>query len=286
MYEYLICAGQMKAGTTLLYDHLVRHPGIRKGQRKELHYFDTVEHPSKAEYDGLFAPGEGLKMDITPFYMYYAPSVERMAQTLDPSKVAVVVLLRDPVERAFSHYRMRKAQGMEDQPFEQCPALEPERTARGFHDLQLYSYFTRGLYVSQLDRLYQAFPRENVRVLLFEDFVRDQQRYVDEICDFVGLERVRVENLHSNKTVMRVKSRALAGLIGKLARMVPKSLRADWMRKLRRRLAAANECKGVEESIDPSFEQRLVAYYQQDVKELKDKYGLDVSKWRHFASMA
>ena len=285
MYEYLICAGQMKAGTTLLYDHLVRHPGIRKGQRKELHYFDTVERPSKAQYDSLFAPGEGLKMDITPFYMYYAPSVERMAQTLDPGKVAVVVLLRDPVERAFSHYRMRKAQGMEDQPFEKCPELESERTARGFHDLQLYSYFSRGLYLNQLERLYRVFPRENVRVLLFEDFVRDQQRYVNEICDFVGLQRIRVESMHSNKTVTRVKSRTLAGLMKKLARVVPKSLRANWMRKLRRRLTCANERKGGEERIDPAFEQKLVAYYRHDVKELKDRYGLDVSKWEHFASV-
>lgn len=285
MYEYLMGVGAMKAGTTLLYRQLLDHPQVRRGQRKSVDYFDVAQQPDKAEYDSLFAQGQGPKMDITPFYMYYAPSIQRMGQVLDPEKVAVVVLLRDPVERAFSHYRMRKSQDMEDQPFAATFDLEKERTARSYHDLQLFSYFTRGLYAGQLDRLYALFPKDNIRIYLFEEFIGNQQAWMDDICDFLGIDRVKVEDKHENKTVVKVKSRALANFVQKVACMVPKAMKRDWMRRLRRKVSNVNERKDVKERIDPAFEKKLVEYYKADVKRLKEEYGVDVSRWKHFAGV-
>ena len=284
MYEYMIGVGAMKAGTTLMYRQLLEHPQIRRGVRKSVDYFNITQAPSKAQYDALFAPGEGPKMDISPFYMYYAPSIERMAATLDPKRTAVVVLLRDPVERAFSHYRMRKSQNMEDQPFEATFELEASRTARSYHDLQLFSYFTRGLYAQQLDRLYALFPKENIRIYLFEEFIGHQQQWLDDLCGFLGIQRVLVQDMHENKTVVNVKSRALARLVEKIARLVPKSMKRRWMGKLRRKVTAANERKDVKETIDPAFARRLTEYYREEVLRLRDEYGGDSSIWRRVAS--
>ena len=75
MFEYLISPGVAKAGTTLLYDLLQKHPQIRRGQVKELHYFDYAENPVKAEYDEKFLPGQGLKMDIIAYDLYPNPSL-------------------------------------------------------------------------------------------------------------------------------------------------------------------------------------------------------------------
>lgn len=285
MYEYMIGVGAMKAGTTLMYRQLLEHPQIRRGVRKSVDYFNITQAPSKAQYDALFAPGEGPKMDISPFYMYYAPSIERIAATLDPKRTAVVVLLRDPVERAFSHYRMRKSQNMEDQPFEATFELEASRTARSYHDLQLFSYFTRGLYAQQLDRLYALFPKENIRIYLFEEFIGHQQQWLDDLCGFLGIRRVPVQDMHENKTVVNVKSRALARLVEKIARLVPKSMKRRWMGKLRRKVTAANERKDVKETIDPAFARRLTEYYREEVLRLRDEYGVDISKWKHFANL-
>ena len=59
MYEYMIGVGAMKAGTTLMYRQLLEHPQIRRGVRKSVDYFNITQAPSKAQYDALFAPGEG-----------------------------------------------------------------------------------------------------------------------------------------------------------------------------------------------------------------------------------
>lgn len=283
LYEYLIGVGAMKAGTTLLYDLLRKHPGLRCGHLKELHYFDHTDSPDKAEYDRLFAPGEGIKLDITPIYMYDQACIDKICRVLDPAKVAVVAVLRDPVERALSHYRMCLSQAQEKHSFEECFDLEPRRIAQNAHDLKNYSYFTRGLYAGQLDNLYRHFPAENIRVLIFEDFVRDQQGYVDQLCDFVGLPRIQVKSTHSNKTVVHVKSPALARFMRAMARLTPNRLKSNWMRRLKYLLARANEKKERKEAIDPAFIQKLVDYYRQDVQQLKAQYGLDLSKWKHFA---
>lgn len=283
MYEYLIGAGIAKAGTTLLYDLLQKHPQIRRGNVKELHYFDSVDEPVKAEYDAKFVPGEGLKMDITPMYMCDRVCVEKMAQVLDPQKVALVVLLRDPIERALSHYKMRISQDLEHKTFAECFAAEPEKSYPRVHDLRMYGYFPLGLYAQQLDALYQNFPADHIHVYLFEDFIHHQQAYVDKICDFAGIGHIQVKDMHSNKSVVHVKNQTLARLMWNISRLTPNKLKRDWMRKLKYKLASANERKDIEDQIDPALEQRLIAYYRDDVTQLQQKYHLNISSWKHFA---
>lgn len=282
LYEYLIGVGAMKAGTTLLYDLLRKHPGFLCGQHKELHYFDQVDQPDKGEYDALFAPGQGVKLDVTPIYMYDPQCIRKICQVLDPAQVAVAVVLRDPVERALSHWRMCLSQAQEKHSFEACFDLEPQRIAQNAHDKKTYSYFSRGLYVPQLDNLYQHFPAENIRIFIFEDFVKNQQRCVDSLCDFVGLPRFQVRDGHSNKTVVQVKSPALARFMRAMARVTPNRFKRNWMRKAKYLLARANEKKAPRESIAPAFEQRLIDYYRQDVALLKSQYHLDLSAWKRF----
>lgn len=283
MYEYLIGAGIAKAGTTLLYDLLQKHPQIRRGQVKELNYFNYEDQPTKAEYDEKFVPGDGLKMDITPIYMCDRACVEKMAHVLDPRKVALVVLLRDPVERALSHYKMRLSQELEKRTFEQCFDDEPGKVYPRMHDKRMFGYFPLGLYAPQLDALYEYFPADHIRVYLFEDFIRDQQAYVDKVCDFVGIDRIQVKDMHSNKSVVHVKSRFLAHVMWNISRLTPNCIKRDWMRKLKYKLTYANERKDARDQLDPDFEKRLVAYYQADVDALKTRYGLDTGKWKHFA---
>lgn len=285
MFEYVICVGAMKAGTTLLYYHLLEHPQIRTGHKKELAYFVDTEAPDKAEYDALFPEGEGLKLDITPFYLCHEPCIDRMRQILDPAKVAVIAILRDPVDRAFSQYRMRCAQDIEDVPFPQTLALEKQRTAGSLYDLRMYNYFMRSHYAPQVDKLYQTFPKENIRLYLFEDFVKDQQGCMDQVCDFLGISPIKARPMHTNKTVVHVKSRILDKFVAYIAGLVPKGLRTGWMRKLRRKVRDANERKDIKDSIDPAFEKELIELYRGDVVQLRDTYGVDVSKWKHFTHL-
>ena len=130
LYEYLIGVGAMKAGTTLLYDLLRKHPGFLCGQHKELHYFDQVDQPDKGEYDALFAPGQGVKLDVTPIYMYDPQCIRKICQVLDPAQVAVAVVLRDPVERALSHWRMCLSQAQKSIPLRRASIWSPSASPK------------------------------------------------------------------------------------------------------------------------------------------------------------
>lgn len=282
-YKYFLGVGAMKAGTTLLYDLLRSHPQIRCGTKKELHYFNTALSPSRAEYDSLFSAGVGLKMDITPIYMYAPGCLDKICAILPPEETGVVVILRDPVERAISHYKMLLSQHQEKESLERCFELEPGRIAHSPHHLKKYSYFTRGLYAGQLDEVYAHFPKENIKIILFEYFIRNQQGAVDEICAFLGISPLEIKETHSNKSVVHVKSRLLARFMRTLSRITPEILKTNALRRLKYRLASLNEKKNVpDEMISPAFRQKLIDYYREDVSRLKSEYGIDTDKWKNF----
>ena len=280
--EYLICVGVMKAGTTLLYDLLRQHPGVRAGKVKELHYFDEAESPDKAAYDQLFRKGSGIKMDVTPMYMYDPATLDKLCRALDPAACAILVLLRDPIERAWSHYRMRVSQDLEPLPFEETLPAEPGRIAQRARGGRIHGYFTGGLYAGQLDALYARFPRENIKVMLFEDFIRDQQAAVDEICAFVGLEKQEITPTVSNAGVVHHKSRLVAKIVKWLTRLVPNALKTDGMRRLKYALVRLNRDDSVKDVIPETFLPVLKGYYREDVERLGREYGIDTNKWKHF----
>lgn len=280
--EYLICVGVMKAGTTLLYDLLRQHPGVRAGKVKELHYFDEVESPDKAAYDRLFRKGSGIKMDVTPMYMYDPATLDKLCKTLDPAACAILVLLRDPIERAWSHYRMRVSQDLEPLTFEETLPAEAGRIAQRVRGSRIHGYFTGGLYAGQLDALCARFPRENIKVMLFEDFIWDQQAAVDEICAFAGLEKQGINPTASNVGVTRQKNRFLEKAVKWLTRLVPNALKTDGMRRLKYALVRLNRDDGVKDMIPEAFLSVLKEYYRQDVERLGKDYGVETGKWKHF----
>ncbi len=118
-------------------------------------------------------------------------------------QVKVIVLLRDPVKRAYSHYRERVGQGVEPLSFVDALAAEPLRLAGELERMaadphyysqphDYYSYRDRGVYAPQLERWYAALPREQILVLRSEDLYADQPSVLDQTADFLGLPRHRL----------------------------------------------------------------------------------------------
>ena len=280
--EYLICVGVMKAGTTLLYDLLRQHPGVRAGKVKELHYFDEAESPDKAAYDQLFRKGSGIKMDVTPMYMYDPATLDKLCRALDPAACAILVLLRDPIERALSHYRLRRERGLETMSLEESFPIEPERIKRSPRALRLFSYFSRGLYAKQLDELYARFPAENILILLFEDFVAHQQETVDRVTAFLGLDPIKITPSVSNAAKGRVRSKSLDRIIRALTNLLPDSMKTGFARRVRNVLLRINHVEELREEIPAGFLDTLKEYYREDVERLGRDYGVDTSKWKHF----
>jgi hypothetical protein len=189
-----IVAGAQRAGTTALDLYLREHAGVAMPRtRKELHFFDHEEHfrtepVDYAVYHANFAGRmpQQLRGDATPSYMYWAPAAARMAR-YNPA-LKIIIVLRNPITRAHSHWNKERQRGRETLPFLEALRAEPER-ARSALPLQVHrtSYADRGLYADQLRRLWSHFPVDQTLILRSETLQAEPGTTLDRIGDFLGL---------------------------------------------------------------------------------------------------
>jgi hypothetical protein len=194
--EFLIIGG-MRCGTTSLYQHLAAHPEIEPALGKELNYFSLHYGRSLRWYRGHFPrrePGR-LSFEASPYYLFHPDAPHNVAETLPDVKL--VALLRDPVDRAYSHYLHTRSRGFESLPFAEALDAEAERLhgrrarCEGSQDpMRLYSYASRGQYAEQLERWLDLFPRERLHVIRSEDLFAQPETALDELADFLGVARI------------------------------------------------------------------------------------------------
>ncbi|HEY8482302.1 MAG TPA: sulfotransferase domain-containing protein, partial [Spirillospora sp.] len=221
MLPDFLMVGTQRGGTTSLFRALAAHPAIvQPNFHKGVHYFDVNYTRGLSWYRGHFpmrAPAErrvaasgltggkeGVRLPVAfesaGYYMHHPLAPERIARDLPGVKL--IVLLRDPVIRAYSAHKHELARGFETEPFERALDLEPERLAGEVekikadpsyvsHSHRHHSYVDRGQYVDQIERLFQLFGRERVLILYAEDFFADPGPCYDAVLDFLGLPRWR-----------------------------------------------------------------------------------------------
>jgi hypothetical protein len=183
--DFLICGAQ-KGGTSALDAYLRRHPQVRMGREKELHFFDRAENfPADgavdyARYHAAFAPAHGRKIwgESTPRYMFDPAAVERI-HAYHP-RVRLIAILREPVSRAYSQWNMECQNGAETRNFR--AACEAELAGE-----TTFGYLARGHYVEQIQRLWARFGRARVLVLRHEELRRDPSRVMQEVHRFIGV---------------------------------------------------------------------------------------------------
>ena len=137
--------------------------------------------------------------DATPIYMYWEPTPQRIRRYNPAMKL--IMLLRNPVTRAYSHWNMERARSSDPLPFEQAIRTETER-CRDALPLQhrLYSYVDRGLYSEQIRRIWRHFPVEQTLVLKSEELQHTPDAALARITDFLGVARfppVEPRNVHA-----------------------------------------------------------------------------------------
>ena len=189
-----LVAGVQKGGTTALFHYLDNLPGVQMAPAKELHFFDdeTGVDWARPDYAPLHAAFPELdarpRGEATPIYIYWPGCLERIARYNPAMKL--VLLFRDPVDRAWSHWKMEFARDWETEPFARCiregRARVDSPEAPGFH--RIFSYVERGFYGAQLARVFSIFPRQQVLLLRSEDLDRRPDETLARICRFVGAE--------------------------------------------------------------------------------------------------
>jgi hypothetical protein len=203
--------GAMKSGTSSLHHYLTQHPQVMAPLRKEVHYFDLNLARGESWYRANFGrEGQGgLNIDSSPYYLFH-PQVPQRAHALVPG-AKLIVLLRDPVRRAYSHYWHERDKGREPLSFEDAIAAEPDRVERDHERLargeierseshQYFSYLARGRYAEQLGRWLLVYPREQLLVLRFEDLVRDPLPVLNRSLGWLGLAAVQGARLEPRNT--------------------------------------------------------------------------------------
>jgi hypothetical protein len=208
-----IILGEMRSGTTSLFRYLAGHPQVLRPWAKELHYFDRLFARGERWYRANFPTaaatrwhalrhGGAVTFEATPDYLIYPAVARRIAEAIPQARL--IVLLRNPVDRAISHHKLNVRSKLERHSFEKAIQREAERL-KGEHELVLgdepypsrrvrrYSYATRGIYVDTL-RAYDAFRlRGQLLVIKSEDLFEKTQETYDEVLQFLGLSPWRLE---------------------------------------------------------------------------------------------
>ncbi len=194
--DFLI-VGTQKGGTTALAYFLSLHPHICFAPNKEVHFFDYDRNYVKGiDFYHSFFPNYNNQTRIgeaTPIYMYLPHVPPRIAR-YNP-RIKLIVLLRNPIDRAYSHYQMERQRGWESLPFPLALSLEPLRLSLP-QDLdqeraprRIYSYCDRGYYSRQLKVLQDCFPREQILVLLQSDLEQSHDQTLALVYDFLEVPR-------------------------------------------------------------------------------------------------
>ena len=196
----VVIVGAQKSGTTQLCAYMLRHPRVFAAAKKEVDYFSKQPDRSVAWYRSRFplrhrvAARRGHALEASPSYLPMPRALRQMQSVLPESRV--IVLLRDPVSRAFSHYQHRKTRHLESRSFEEVVddeisqgkfppefgvALRPDAAP-------MLDYLARGYYALQLELLFQLYPRKRVHVIDSADLFADTSAACQRVFEFLGLE--------------------------------------------------------------------------------------------------
>lgn len=277
------CIGAQKAGTTTLHDILKNHPNICLPNQKEAPFYQNDSQYSKGKdwYEKKYFShynNEKIVGSISPEFMYYPWIPERIKETYG-SNIKFVVLLRNPIDRAVSHYNMSKGRNIEKRDFLTAIKSENKTITRSFYHNKQFSYINRGLYSVQIERYFKLFPKENFLFIKFEDFISDQQTIIKQICRFLEIDLLESTKFIKSNESIKYKIKFIPWLesrfpltISLIKKSIPKSIRA----KIASTYKTNNSAKYAPEN---SAQNYLISLFKDDIKKLEKLTNLQLSNW-------
>lgn len=286
--------GAPKCGTTALYTYLSAHPDVFMPDRKEPHFFGSdLEHlpidaRSLDEYLGLFAPAGDKKRigEASVYYMISHTAAQEIA-AFNPA-AHIIIMLREPVDMLHSLYHHLLYSGSETEAtFEAALAAEPDRRAGRrlpptMRRRQSLYYREIVAYTAQVERYFNAFGRDAVHVILFDDLKRDTAAMYRDVLAFLGIDPdFRIDFRRVNES-RRIRSRRLHFVYSYVFRRGMDNLRGPaWYltRKGVSVLRSLNTAYAPRPPLDPDLRDRLRREFAPEVARLGELLDRDLSHW-------
>jgi hypothetical protein len=272
--------GVPKCGTTTLHEVLIAHPNIFMTKQKEPRFFDTDTYYNRGLDRYLrdhFRGAAGFKArgEASPTYLRSGKARDRIRGDLGKD-LRFVVILRDPVKRAWSAYLQECRRGLETETFERALELEPTRLSR---DPTCAAYFLGGLYARQLRVWFEAFPREHFLVLLTEDLAERPAAVARQAFAFLEVDPDVEFSPPSPANVGWTPRcpRLGAALNRRLKRFVPYSSRQRLGKLINRWISRPFEGAP---TIDPAIARALRRRYRDEILAVEEIIGRDLGMWR------
>jgi hypothetical protein len=290
--------GAPRCASTFMYTYLRQHPDVFMPEHKEPKFFcSDLDSGSDAdadffirdeeEYLALFADTGGARRvgEACVFNLFSTVAAARIKAKSPDAKI--IIMLRDPVEQMYSYHSVRRRNATEDLDFEAALAAEPDRREgrrlpRLARNVKMYQYRAVASYADQVARYFDAFGRENVHVIIYDDFVRDPAASYRATLEFLGVDpdfRPELAVVNANRKNI---SPGLATLlrdpvvIRRLKRLVPRALHRR-IGGFRERLRGWNQTPTVRAPVDLDLRNRLRAELAADIARLGELLGRDLS---------
>lgn len=283
-----MCIGAAKSGTTTLYDILRQHPQVYIPTFKEPHFFDIPENFNNGKdwyLKSYFQNAKNEKWlgDFTPSYFFGHDVAQRIHSTLG-SEVKFIVILRHPVDRAYSHYLHAIRDEREELSFEEAIEQEQQRLAsyikeKDYVNVLRHSYLSQSMYGKMLETYLNFFPLEQFLIINFEDeFLSNRQVTIDKVYDFLGLDKAHQFDIHiKSNPASKAKSKRLKRWMQKKGwwrKLLKKSLPAQFRQILKNKIQRANISSFSPEPLDKEWRKIIFdKYFAEDVAQLEKIIG-------------
>lgn len=287
--------GAQKSGTTSLVHYLRSHPDIylpapKISNRKEINFFfhDNLYKKGTAYYESFFKHHAGKKAvgEVSPDYLYHPVCLKRIKRDLGHLKF--IIILRNPIDRAYSNYWMEVRRGNEALSFENAIQREAGRIQRGVFEKDTYGYVQRGYYHTQINAYMQAFPESEFLLLLSEDLKLKRAKTLKQVFRFLQVDAdVQIPNMGTEyHTATRMRSVRLHQYITTqkphwTRRMIKLFIPFPGLRnQLRTYLIMRNEKPFFPSRMKPETRKKLAQVYQESIDKLSVLMNADLTHWR------
>ena len=282
MLPNVLCIGIQKAGTTYLASLLRQHPDVFLPKQKEVHYFSNVKNYSLGinYYKKYFknVKEEKVIFEATPRYIIDEKYIKRIKNDLNDN-IKIIIIMREPISRLISHYKMKYSKRYEQYSLNKVISDCLKEQTNNYSD-----YIKRGLYADQIEMVLKYFNKDQVYLMIFEEFIKNPNIELEKLLKFLKINSkfdfkfdiAKNENKGNIKTIL---GKAYFLIPFRIRHKLFKYLPHKWHDSKNKYLFKKTE-NGQTEQIQPELLKNLRDIYGEQINKLENLYKLDLQQWK------